>query len=265
LKKLFLLLVSFVSLFADFYYAKLEPYRYYPIKSSVSGEVIDSKITLEGEFVKNGILIKIDDELSQKEKSSIERKIKLLDDMIKINQNTLKNLEEIKKRKKENYEVISKLRTKSSIEKDREYYDYLSSVNSVFSIQEKIENYKLQINDLNYRLSQLNKDIKEKKIYVQNGLVYQLNVQVGDYVTFGTLLYTLADTSKGKLTLFLSKDELDSIDKKVIYIDDIKTNLKIDKIWDVADSVHISAYRTEILIDNPKRFSVLKKVEFKNE
>lgn len=42
-----------------------------------------------------------------------------------------------------------------------------------------------------------------------------------------------------------------------------KSNLKIDKIYKVADSKHISSYKVEIIVPNPKTFSRLVKIEFK--
>ena len=71
------------------------------------------------------------------------------------------------------------------------------------------------------------------------------------------------DLNKGKVEVYIPISEAKSIVSKTIYIDGKKTNLKISKLYAVADTKHISSYKCEINIPNPKQFSVLVKVEFK--
>ncbi|RXJ75128.1 HlyD family secretion protein, partial [Arcobacter sp. F155] len=85
----------------------------------------------------------------------------------------------------------------------------------------------------------------------------------GDYVTAGTLLYEAKDLSKGKLEIYVPILDIDDIKNKTIYLDGEKTNLKIEKIFDVADSQHISSSKVKIVLNNPKKFSRLIKIEFK--
>jgi hypothetical protein len=88
-------------------------------------------------------------------------------------------------------------------------------------------------------------------------------VEKDDYVNPGTLLYEAKDLSKGKLEIYVPIGDVEAIKTKTIYIDGEKTDLKINKIYDVADSKHISSYKCEIIINNPKTFSRLVKIEFK--
>lgn len=85
----------------------------------------------------------------------------------------------------------------------------------------------------------------------------------GDYVNVGTSLVDAYDVSKGKLTIYLSREDVDLAKTGVMLLDGKESNIKVDKIWDVADTQNISAYKAEILIPAPKRFSQLIKVEFK--
>ena len=55
----------------------------------------------------------------------------------------------------------------------------------------------------------------------------------------------------------------EEIKNKEIYIDGIKSDIKISKIYDVADNTNISAYKVELILNDVKTFSRLVKIEFK--
>jgi hypothetical protein len=42
-----------------------------------------------------------------------------------------------------------------------------------------------------------------------------------------------------------------------------KSDVKISKIYEIADSTNISSYKVELIIDNVKTFSRLVKIEFR--
>jgi hypothetical protein len=71
------------------------------------------------------------------------------------------------------------------------------------------------------------------------------------------------DFSKGKLEFFIPINDAEMLKSKTIFLDGEKTDLKINKMYQVADSTHISSYKCEIVIKNPKEFSKLYKIEFK--
>jgi hypothetical protein len=72
------------------------------------------------------------------------------------------------------------------------------------------------------------------------------------------------DASRAKLVLFLEPEELANVKQKKVYINDKETELKVDKVWNVADEKYISSYRAEIYMPAPKgHFSELVKVELK--
>ena len=93
--------------------------------------------------------------------------------------------------------------------------------------------------------------------------MYNIAVEVGDYVTPGVLLYTSMDLSAGKLEIFVPIDTAKEIQNKTIFLDGKKTDLKISKLYDVADTNHISSYKCEIIVPSPQLFSNLVKIEFK--
>lgn len=78
-----------------------------------------------------------------------------------------------------------------------------------------------------------------------------------------TLLYEAKDLSKAKLEIFIPINDVESLMSKTIYLDNEATDLKIDKVYKVADATHISSYKAEIIVNNPKQFSKLVKIEFK--
>ena len=88
-------------------------------------------------------------------------------------------------------------------------------------------------------------------------------VKDGDYVNAGTLLYESKDLSKGKLEIFVPIAQIDEIKNKEIFLDGVKSDIKISKIYDVADAVNISSYKVELIVSNVKTFSRLVKIEFR--
>ena len=86
---------------------------------------------------------------------------------------------------------------------------------------------------------------------------------MGQVVTPSTPLATVADVSKAILTIYL--DEADALDahQSDVYIDDKKTEYKISRLLNIADSKNISKYKAQIIIKSPKLFSKLVKIELK--
>ncbi len=258
-----LLIILALSLSANEYYSKAEPYRLYTLQSNVSGLVIKADENLEGKKLSDVSFIIIDDELDQKEllylkekKVSYEKSLEL---NIQMNDNYLIMIE----KKNANYERIKDLPIKSSVEKDKEFFDLSNTQNQQLSTLEKIETIRTTLSDTSFRIAQLQRSINDKHIKAKNLVLYTLDVRKGQVVAPGMNLAVVADVSKAKLTIFLNSDEIDDIHTKTIFLNGKKTEYKIDKIWPLSDSEHISAYKTEILIKSPKQFSKLYKIEFK--
>ena len=88
---------------------------------------------------------------------------------------------------------------------------------------------------------------------------------MGQVVSIATPLAQVADTSKAKLTIYLDESDVLDAKKRVIYMDGKKTEYKISRILNIADSKNISKYMAQIIIKSPKIFSRLTKIELRNE
>lgn len=232
---IYLLLICAVSAWSSEYYAKLEPIQTYVIKSSVSGKVIFSNEKIEGFMADKSTIIEIDNYVEGIELKQIKNKLNFVSRMLKIEE--------------QNYKRLSKVKTRSAFDKDAQL---LKSLN--------LESTKA---DLLIRQATLKDIIANKKLVEKDRYIYNINVKKGDYVTPGTLLYEAKDLGSGKLEIFVPINEVETLKNKTIYLDSEKTNLKIDKIFKVAHSKHISSYQVAIIVNNPKVFSRLVKIEFK--
>ena len=263
MKILFLLLTPLL-LFSKVHYAKVEPFENITLKAAVSAQVINTQLALEGTNVQSATIIQLDNKLDKIKLNSSQASLKLVNSMLKINQNILLALGSSLERQKSYYNRISNIASASKTQKDNAFYGYTNAKTQYFSTKEKIDSLKKQRLDLKYEIARLKDSIAKKSINVNHKFIYKLLVNKGDFVNMGTPLAQLKDLSAAKLVLFLETDELKNITNKTIYINDKASDYKISKIWKVSDEKFISSYRTEIIIKNPKEsFSELLKVEFK--
>ncbi len=223
------------SIFAKEYYAKLEPIQDYKVKASVSGKVLFTNEKIEGKKANNSLIVKIDSKIDEINLEYAKKKLSYTNKMIEIEQR--------------NFERLNKVSSKSQFEKDSQKLKVVNLEVSKADLITRIETLKDTIS---------NKRLKEKSNYISN-----IAVKKGDYVNPGTLLYEASDLSKGKLEIFVPINQIEKIKEKDIYIDDKKSKLKIDKIYKVADSSHISSYKVRLVLNNVEKFSRLVKIEFK--
>ena len=263
MKKIILFISLSLCLFASEYYSKAEPYRFYTLQANVSGLIVKSDESLEGRILNKGDFIRIDDELDQKELRLLKAKKINLQKSLELNKKMAKNLSIMIAKKNANYERIKDLPIKSSVEKDKEFFDLSTTQNLELSTLEKLETIASQLNDTQLRLEQLKRSINDKHVKADKMVLYKLHVKKGQVVNPGMNLAEVADVSQAKLTIFLNANELDGVRKKKIYLNDKETKYMIDKIWPLSDDEHISSYKTEILIKAPRQFSKLYKIEFK--
>jgi hypothetical protein len=234
--KPFLLFLLPFFLFAKVHYAKLEPFESVTLKSAVSALVMDVDLEAEGSVVDQKRVIYLDDRLD---------KINL-----KTSKENLLLLHETLKRQESYFQRIDKLKTASATQKDNAFFSFSSA--------------KTQYLDMQYKVAQLEDSIEKKSIILHHKYLYEIMVRKGDYVTPGSSLAKVVDATKAKLVLYLDPEELEGLDKKSIYLDDKKTEYKVNKVWKVADEKFISSYRAEIYLPAPKTFfSKLVKVEIK--
>ncbi|HEY9190684.1 MAG TPA: hypothetical protein VIM88_07430 [Sulfurovum sp.] len=234
--KILLLICTPLLLLAKVHYAKVEPYESVILKSAVSALVIDVDLESEGKMVENKRVIYLDDHLDK-------MNLKLSNENILILRETLKRQEAY-------FQRMNRLTTVSTAQKDEAFYSFASA--------------KTQYLDMQYKIAQLEDSIEKKSIVLDHKYLYEIMVRKGDYVTPGTPLANVVDASRAKLVLFLEPSELEQIKKKAVYLNDKRTDYKVDKVWKVADEKFISSYRAEIYIPAPEMsFSTLMKVEIK--
>ncbi|XPV69288.1 MAG: hypothetical protein ACNI25_01630 [Halarcobacter sp.] len=223
------------SMFAMEFYSKLEPINSYTVKAAVSGKVIYTNDDIESKKANNSTIIKLDSELNKIDLKQSQKKLEAINEMLKLQER--------------NYNRLLKISSKSGFEKDNQKINVIN-----------LETSKA---DILIKIATLKDTIKNKKLVEKDNYIYNIAVKKGDYVSPGTLLYEAKDLSKGKLEIYVPISDIDNIKKKAIYLDGVKTDLSISKIYDVADSKHISSYKCEIIVNKPKTFSRLVKIEFK--
>lgn len=235
MKSLIFLILSINVLFANEYYAKLEPIESFQIKSSVSGKVIYTNTKVEGNNANDSTIVELDSYVNKVDLEQSRNKLKYIEEMINIEKN--------------NYTRLNKVSSKSAFEKDTQKL--------------KVINLESSKADMIIKIETLKDTIKNKKLIEKSNYIFNIAVKEGDYVGIGTLLYEANDLSKAKLEIYVPILEINTIKNKDIYIDGVKSDIKIDKIYDIADSTHISSYKVQLVLNNPKTFSRLVKIEFK--
>lgn len=265
MKILLTLFLMFSISFAKVYYAKVEPYEVRDISSNVSGLVLYANEDLIGSELSLKPYIKIDDELDIRELKYLDDKLEYLRDNVDVNEKILVNLNKTSDKKRENYAKVVSLKYKSSVEKDREFYDLISSENLSLNTQKEIQNLKVQITDMKLRKAQLQRSIKDKNLIADGFVLYSILVKPGQVVGISTPLAKVADIRKAKLTIYLDEPDMSNTKNKVVYIDGVKTSYKVSRLLNIADSKNISKYMAEIVIESPKLFSKLVKVELIDE
>ena len=265
MKTLFLMFITVLSLQATVYYSKVAPYETRKISSNVMGVVTVANENLIGQTLIHSSFVVIDSKLDREELGFVTQKIEDLKSTLEVNKKILTNLNEALEKKRANYDRVKELKIKSSVEKDREFYDLVSSENAPLVTQKEINSLKNQIADLSLRKAQLRRSIKDKNLKAKGFKLYSLEVKVGEVVNKGTPLATLVDESRAILTIYLNEEDVLNAKSKVIYMDGEKTSYKVDRLLNIADSKNISKYKAQIIIKAPKIFSQLVKVELRDE
>lgn len=236
MKKIAITLVLLSSIgFASEYYAKLNPIHTYNIKSAVNGQIIYVNNEIESNTATNNIIVKIDSTIDKEDLKQSIIKLGNLKDILSIEKGTL-----------ESYKKVS---SKSKFEKDKQ--------------KVKILNIASTVSELETRIATLKDQIAKKTLIEKNNYIYDVAVEVGDYVSPGVLLYSSMDLSAGKLEFFIPINSANDIQTKTIYLDGVQTDLKISKLYKIADNTHISSYKCEIIVPTSRKFSQLVKIEFK--
>ena len=235
MKYIISLIIMSMSLLAQDYYTKIQAVDEYNIKSAISGKVTFSNISLESTLVKDDLIIKIDDKINKIELKQTKNKILNQKQILTIQKQTLNSL--------------NKVSSKSKFEKDKQKIVILGT--------------KIVLNDLQTKLYTLKDIIKNKSIRVKNLYINKIYVNKEDFVNPGTLLLSAYDLSKGKLIIFVNKNDVKNIKNKTILIDGKQENVIIKKVYKTTDEKHLSSYKVELILPKVDTFSKLVKVSIK--
>ena len=143
MKIFWLFILTITSIFANEFYAKLEPVESYQVKSAVSGKVIFSNTKIEGMKANNSTIIELDSVVNKIELEQSINKLKFINEMLKIEQN--------------NYDRLTQVSSKSEFEKDTQKLKVINLESSKADMIVKIELLKDTIS---------NKKLVEKSNYI---------------------------------------------------------------------------------------------------
>lgn len=231
----YILLFLPIFIYAKSYMGVINPINEYTIYAKTSGEIVSLDKNDETKVLSKTI-IQIDKDIEEKTLKLYKEQLSLYRQKLDINQS--------------NYNKFITLKGQSKVDKDDKLLDIIDLKNNIASL-------KVSIAELENTIS--NKIISIKNLYLKEFLVNK-----HDYVSAGTKVATVYDTTKGKIEVYVTKADFENIKNKVVYIDDKKTNLKINKIDITTDDTYISSHKIELEIDS-KNFGSTIKVEFKDE
>ena len=265
MKILIILLLTSTFAFSKVYYSKVEPYELRDVSSRVSGLVLFIDEDNIGKKLSTKPYIRIDSLLDKSEFKAIEEKLIYQKEILNSNEKVLENLRKSLEKKRANYKRIEALKIKSSIEKDREFYDLVNSENIYLNTQKEINNLKIQVADLHFRETQLKRSIKDKSLDAEGFILYSILVKVGQVVGISTPLAQVADISRAKLTIYLDEVDVLDVESMDVYLNGEISKYRVSRVLNIADSKNISKYKAQIIIDAPKLFSKLVKIELKKK
>jgi len=219
-------LLSFTSLLAKQYMAQIKPYEIYEIKSQTSGVAKFVNKDLESKYINKGdLLIKIDSKDEEIELAKQKSSYDIQKEIVKI--------------KEQNYKAKNRIKQLSLYDKNNEKLSFLES--------------KKELSNTLQTIRKLENDLDKKTFDVQNRYVDTVFVEKDEYINIGDKLFNAYDISKLKITLFLSKNEIDSLDTKALYINNKKSDFTVYKVHKIKDENKISRYKVVFTKSNENK------------
>lgn len=189
----YILLFLPIFIYAKSYMGVINPINEYTIYAKTSGEIVSLDKNDETKIL-NKTIILIDKDIEEKTLKLYKEQLSLYRQKLDINQS--------------NYNKFITIKGKSKVDKDDKLLDIIDLKNSIASL-------KISIAELENTIA--NKTINIKNLYLKEFLVNK-----HDYVTAGTQLATVYDTTKGKVEVYVTKADFENIKNKIVYIDDKK-------------------------------------------
>ena len=204
--------------------------EYYGKVEPIDSFVITSKVSGKVVFTNDSLEGKV---------AKDEPIVKIDDEVAKASYEVAKTTFEIKENQ---YRKIEALSTKSQTEKDNEKISYLNAKQSYIVAK---DNY-------------YSRTLRATGLYIQD-----IKVKKGGFVNPGTPLFEAMDISKSKITIFVTKEDLENIENKKIIVGGKEGVYALGKYNKVVDSTYISSFKVELIGKKPESFSQVVKVEIK--
>jgi len=233
MKKYLLLTLTPLMLFAQSYMAKIEPYKTYTLYAQSAGEIVQLDTNDETKTVTKTI-VKLDDELEQKQLSIYKKQLKLY----------LQKLHILEK----SYAKYIKITGKSQSDKDDKLYEIID--------------LKISIETLQANIYEVKNTLKKKVVTVKDLYIKEFTVNNGDYVSVGATLAKAYEINKSKIVVYVSMSDIENIHNKKVLINGKENQASIEKIDLTVDDVYVSAYKVTLISKN-KSFGTVVNVEFK--
>ncbi len=251
-------------LFAGEHYARVEPWERSTIKATVSAEVLEANLSLEGKNIKSARVVHLDDRVDIEDLNHSLKSLKLLQSNLEFTKQMIPGLKESWRRQEDYFNRLQILSSASQTQKDQAYQASINAKNQYLSTQVQLLNLKRSILDLKQKIIILKDRISKKSLWLKNRYLYRLLVHSKEFAGVGTPLAIVDNLTKAKLVLYLSLEELKNLGTYNIWINGKKSNLKFSKIWKETDDTYLSSYRAELeLPSGLYPFSSLVKVELK--
>ncbi|VAY86971.1 hypothetical protein MNB_ARC-1_954 [hydrothermal vent metagenome] len=216
--KILAILLFSLKLLATSYMGKIEPKNIVVVKSEVSGIVKQVKQNARYNFVKNDNLVLLDTAKLDIEVNSLTKEVQ--------------NQKKVFKIKEKRYKSKAKISTISNYEKAQEELAMRQALQNLYGLSKQL------------KLKQLE---QKKHIFsIKNKYVGNIYVRENDFVSMGSMIMDIYDISESKITIFVSRNDIENIKDKDIYIDGNKSDYKITFISKITDKIYISSYKVEI-------------------
>lgn len=258
----FWLLLGAVLLHADVHSVKLEPLQIYHLKAAVAAQVVAADDGLEGKRVQERVVVRLDDRVDRASLAQLEKKKRALERLVALTKSNIVDQAKLVAIKRRDYESIKDLRSKSVFEKNARLAAYLGAKATLAAQKEKLQNLLIQSADIADAIAKL-KDRIAKENPPISGYVLRVHVRKGDFVNPGSPLVDFADISKARGVLYLSREEVEKLPHARFFIDGKEVQNPIVKLLRTTDENYISQYRAEIVVDAPKLFGKIIKLEIR--
>lgn len=234
--RVFLLFLWPFILWAETYFARVEPLRTYTIAAEIAGRVERIDKNAEGRVAGKGPVVMLENTLKTAELEAA-----------RIRHENLQESYEIRKKQVERNAQIA---SRSPLDRENDRLGLLDLQAQLASAKEN-----------HVRLSEAH---RATRVAAPGLYIYRILVEEGSFVNVGTPLLTAQEIGGSRLVIFMRSDAINGLEHKEIMVEGAVSNYRVDKLWQVADDQQISAYRVELVGPPPiGPFSQVVKVEFR--